>query len=79
MKYLIFPNELKRVNVSLMYKKHCHDKSNHRPVNVLTLLSKPFEHSLFEQIDNNIKDTFMVWGRTGKKFSSQHSLLVMFE
>ena len=79
MKCLIFPNELKSVNVSLMYKKHCHDKSNHRPVNVLTLLSKPFEHSLFEQIDSNIKDTFMVWGRAEKKLSSQHSLLVMFE
>ena len=56
MKSLTFPNELKIVDVSPIHKKDRYDKSNHRPVNVLTLLSKPFEHNLFEQIDSNIKD-----------------------
>lgn len=60
MKYSAFPNELKSVNVSLICKKDRHDKSNHRLVDVLTLLSKPFEYNLFEQIDSNIKDTFIV-------------------
>ena len=39
-----FPNELKNADMSHLYKKiDRHDKSNHRPVSILPLLSKPFE------------------------------------
>ena len=52
-----FPNELKNADISLVYKKkHCHDKSNYRPISFLPLLSKPFEHILYVQIDSHTKD-----------------------
>ena len=39
-----FPNELGNADISPVYKKKDrHDKSNHRPVSILPLLSKPFE------------------------------------
>ena len=64
-----------------MYKKKDrHDKSNYRPVGILPLLSKPFERILYEQIDSHTKDILSKYqGGFRKKFSSQHSLLVMFE
>ena len=70
-KNLTFLNELKNADISPVYKKKDHhDKSNYRPVGILPLLSKPFERILYEQIDNYTKDML---------FSSQHSLLAMFE
>ena len=76
-----FPNELKNADISPAYKKKDrHDKSNYRPVRFLPLLSKPFERILYEQIDNHTKDALSKYqGGFRKKFSSQHSLLAMFE
>ena len=76
-----FPNELKNADISPVYKeKGCHDKSNYGPVSILPLLSKPFERILYEQIDNHTKDILSKYqGGFRKKFSSQHSLLAMFE
>ena len=52
-----FPNELKNADISLVYKKKDrHDKSNYRSVSILPLLSRPFEHISYEQIDNHTKD-----------------------
>ena len=43
-----FPNELKKADISSVYKKKDrHDKSNYRPVSFLPLLSKPFERILY--------------------------------
>ena len=57
-----------------------HNKSNYRPVSILSLLLKPFERILYEQIDNHTKDILSKYqGGFRKKFSSQHSLLAMFE
>ena len=54
---VIFPNELKNADIYPVYKKKdCHDKSNYRPVSILPLLSKPFERTLYEQIDSHTKD-----------------------
>ena len=76
-----FPNELKNADISPVFKKKDrHDKSNYRPVSILPLLSKPFERILYEQIDSHTKDILSKYqGGFRKKFSSQHSLLVMFE
>ena len=61
-------------------KKDRHDKSNYRPVSILALLSKPFESILYEQIDSHTKDILSKYqGGFRKKFSSQHSLLAIFE
>ena len=61
-------------------KKDRHDKSNYRPVSILPLLSKPFERILYEQIDSHTKDILSKYqGGFRKRFSSQHSLLAMFE
>ena len=76
-----FPNELKNADISPVFKKKDrHDKSNYRPVSILPLLSKPFERILYEQIDSHTKDILSKYqGGFRKRFSSQHSLLVMFE
>ena len=76
-----FPNELKNADISAVFKKKDrHDKSNYRPVSILPLLSKPFERILYEQIDSHTKDILSKYqGGFRKRFSSQHSLLVMFE
>ena len=78
-----FPNvnELKHVDISPVYKKKDrHDKSNYRPVNILPLLSKPSECILQEQIDRHTKYILSKYqGGIRREFSSQHSLLVMFE
>ena len=37
-------------------KKDCHGKSNDIPVSILLLLSKPFEHILYELINSHTKD-----------------------
>ena len=61
-------------------KKDRHDKSNYRPVSILPLLPKPFERTLYEQIDSRTKDIFSKYqGGFRKRFSSQNSLLAMFE
>ena len=64
-----------------MYKKKDrHDKSNYRQVRILTLLSKPFECILYEQIESHTKDILSKYqGGFRKKISSQHSLQAMFE
>ena len=76
-----FPNELKNADKSPVYKKkYHHDKLNYRPVSILPLLSKPFERILYEQIDSHTKAILSKYlGGFRKKFSSQHSLLAMFE
>ena len=76
-----YPNELKNADISPIYKKkHCHNKSNYRPVSILPLLSKPFERILYKQIDSHTKDILLKYQRGFRKtFSSQHSLLAIFE
>ena len=45
------PYDLKNADISAVYKKKDrHDKSNYRPVSILSLLSKLFERYSYEQI-----------------------------
>ena len=76
-----FRNELKNADVSPVYKKkHCHDKSNYRPVSLLHLLSILFKRILYEQIDSHTKDILSKYQEGfQKKFNSQHSWLAMFK
>ena len=76
-----FPNELKNADISPVFKKKDrHGKSNYRPVSILPLLSKPFQHILCEQIDSYTKDILSRYqGGFRKRFSSQHSLLGIFQ
>ena len=75
-----FPNELKNTDISYVYKKKDrHDKSNYRPVSILSLLSKRFERISYEQIDSHTKDILSKYqGGFNKKFSFQHLLLAKF-
>ena len=51
-----FSNELKNADISPLYKKNDrHYQWNYRPVRICRV-SKPFERSLYEQIDRHIKD-----------------------
>ena len=65
----IFPNELKNADIPPVYKKKGRDdKSNYRPDSILPLLSKPFERTLYEQIDSHTKDILSKYqGGFGKK------------
>ena len=76
-----FHNELKNADISPVFKKKDrHGKSNYRPGCILPLLSKPFERILYEQVDSHTKDILSNYqGGFRKWFSSQHSLLAMFE
>ena len=51
-----FSNELKNADISPAYKTR-DQNSNHRPASILQLVSKPFEHVLYEQRDSHTKDT----------------------
>ena len=49
-----FPNVLKNADISPVYnKKDRHDRSNYRLVSILSILSKPFERILYEQIESH--------------------------
>ena len=51
-----FPNELENADISPVYKKNDrHDLLNYRPVSI-SRQSKPFERSLYGQIDSYTKD-----------------------
>ena len=46
-----FPNALKKAGVKPVYKKDDpFDKTNYRPISILSVLSKPFERCLYDQM-----------------------------
>ena len=55
-------------------------KKNHRPVSIISAISKLLEHCLYNQIYKNIVNT-LSRNLTGyrKGYSSQHSLIAMSE
>ena len=69
---------MKNADISPVYKKKDrHVKSNYRPVSILPLLSKPFEHILYELILYHTKGILSKYqGKFRKKFSSQQYLLL---
>ena len=61
-------------------KKKKHEKENYRPVSVISVISKIPERCLYDQIYKNIDKTFSRHQMGYPKgYSSQHSLIAMFE
>ena len=76
-----FPNGLKKADINPVYKKDDpFDKTSYRPISILPVLSKPFEHCLYDQIYEYI-DTVLskVQCAFRKGFSTQYSLIAMIE
>ena len=76
-----FPNDLKHASIVPIYKKNNkYEKENHRPVSILSNLSKIFEklmyHQLYECFDNIL---FPSQCGFRKEYSAQHCLLVMIK
>ena len=75
-----FPNELKHTDITPVYKKIRHEKENYRPVRIISLISKILERCLYDQIYKNIDNTVSRHHMGYQKgYSSQHSLIAMFE
>ena len=76
-----FPNKLKYADVTPVYKKNNrHEKENYRPVSIISVISKIFERCLYDQIYKKIDNTLSRHQMGYRKgYSSQHSLIAMFE
>ena len=75
-------DDFKQAEVCPLYKKDGRtDKSNYRPISILSNVSKIYERSLYNQLyDYFGKNIFAIY-QCGfcKGFSAQHTLLVMLE
>ena len=74
-------NAFKKVEVRLLYKKDGKtEKSNYRPINILSNVSKIYERSLYDQIYSYFDNIFSIY-QCGfcKGTSTQHILLTMIE
>ena len=77
----VFPDELKLAEVIPLFKKYDpFDKSNYRPVSLLSHMSKVFERIIYNQINECI-EPFLSNLPTGfrKNHNTQHSLIKMLE
>ena len=77
-----FTDDFKQTEVRPLYKKDGRtDKSNYRPISILSNVSKIYERSLYNQLydyfDKNIFSKYQCGLRKG--FSTQHALLAMLE
>ena len=77
----LFPNELKLADVSPVFKKDDDlNKENHRPVGILSRMSKVFERIFSEQFDRFMTSKFSPFlCGFRKNHNSQYSLLKMIE
>ena len=75
------PNELKYGDITPVYKKNNrHEKQNNRPVSIIFVVFKIIERCLYDQIYKNIGNTLSRHQMGYRKgYSSQHSLIAMFE
>ena len=77
----IFPSVLKLADITRVFKKGDKEcKDNHRPVSILSNVSKVFERIIFRQISNYMKP-FLTKYQCGFRqgYSTQHCLLSMLE
>ena len=75
-------NAFKKVEVWLLYKKDVNtEKSNYRPISVLSNVSKIYERSLYDQIYSYFDKIFSIYqcGFCKGIISMQHILLTMIE
>ena len=77
----IFPNNLKLADVTPTHKKGDHtDKSNYRPISLLSTLSKIFERLLYYQMHEFIESRLSKYQCGFRKgYSAQYCLLYMME
>ena len=77
----MFPDKLKLAEVVQVYKKNDKkDKSNYRPISILSNISKIYERCIQTQLNEyfaNFLSTFQCGFQKG--FSTQHCLLVMID
>ena len=80
---LQYPNSLKYLGVTPVFKKdHKSDKSNYRPISILSNLGKVFERIMQNQIYPYLNKTFSTkyqCGFTLERFSAQRCLIAMIE
>ena len=76
-----FPNELGYADITPVYKKNNrHEKENYRTVSIISVISKVIELCLCDQTYKNIDNILSRHQMSYRKgYSSQHSLIVMFE
>ena len=77
-----FVDDFKQAEVRPFYKKDGRtDKSNYRPISILSNVSKIYERSLCNQLYDYFDKNFFSKYQCGfrKDFSTQHALLVMLE
>ena len=77
----IFPDELKLTEVIPLFKNSDpFDKTNYRPVSLLSHITKVFERVIYKQVNEYI-EPFLSKVITGfrKNHNTQHSLLKMLE
>ena len=71
----VFPDDLKHADVTPIHKKKDKsDKTNYRPVSILSNISKIYEKLIYNQLYDYFDDIL-----SRKKQSTQHCLLVMLE
>ena len=76
-----FPDQSKKADVSPVFKKrNYNDKTNYWPVIILPLLSKIYEHLIYNQINHMAENALSIF-QCGfhKKYSTQHALIAMIE
>ena len=75
-----FPSELKHADIVPVHKKKDkNDKSNYRPVNILSNYSKVYEKLIYNQLCQYFENMFPSQCRFRKGYSTQHCLLVLIE
>ena len=80
MKLIRYCMQNMQVSSQLTKKNNRHEKENYRPVSIISVIFKMLEHCLYDQIYKTIDNTrprHQMGYRKG--YSSQHSLIAMFE
>ena len=74
-------NELGYADITPVYKKiNRHEKENYRTVSIISVISKIIERCLCDQTYKNIDNILSRHQMSYRKgYTSQHSLIVMFE
>ena len=69
-----------QISPQFIKKSNRHEKENYRPVSIISYMSKILERCLYDQIYKNIGKTLSRHQMGYQKgYTSQHSLIAMFE
>jgi len=77
----IFPNNLKLADLTPGHKNgDRQDKTNYRPISVLSTMSKIYERVIYDQISIKFNDLLSIYQCGFRKgYSTQHCLIVMLD